>query len=153
MNETVIDVVPIKRRKGRPCKMTPQCIKILCDAIGRGLPANHACAIAGVSFQTFSSFRNMNAAFAQVLNEATARGVEKRLQQIIQASDTGDWRASAWLLERTQPDSFARSRLEVTGANGAPLSANVRFYLPQKESAVVETIVDVSVLENGGGHD
>jgi hypothetical protein len=61
-------------------------------------------------------------------------GISRRLKRIETASESGDWRASAWLLEHTQAEHFARSRVEVTGADGAPLVGSVVLYLPQKGS-------------------
>jgi hypothetical protein len=45
-----------------------------------------------------------------------------------------DWHAAAWYCEHVFPDSFSKSRLELTGANGSPLSAAVALYLPAKDS-------------------
>jgi hypothetical protein len=36
-------------------------------------------------------------------------------------------------LEHLHPGAYARNRLEVTGADGAPLAGAVAVYLPQKD--------------------
>jgi hypothetical protein len=67
--------------------------------------------------------------FQQRLDEAIARGVEARLLKIQQASDAGDWRASAWLLEHTEPSGqFCKSRVQVEAVGQFAHS----FVIPQK---------------------
>jgi hypothetical protein len=84
--------------------------------------------------------------------------VEKRLKKIEDASNAGDWRASAWLLEHCQAQYFARNRIEVTGADGAPLTGAIAVYLPQKDNGhggrpVVTTVESRKELSNGNGND
>jgi hypothetical protein len=53
-----------------------------------------------------------NDKFAEQVEAAIAKGVESRLAKIESASKSGDWRAAAWLLEHTQPEYFAKSRVQ-----------------------------------------
>jgi hypothetical protein len=87
----------------------------------------------GVSYQALSDYRKRNERFAAALARAIARGADARLKKIETASASGDWRAAAWLLEHCQPEHFAKNRIEVTGADGAPLTGVVAVYLPQKD--------------------
>jgi hypothetical protein len=100
------------------------------------LPYVHACAIAGICDQVWRNWKRDDPAFRARVDRAIARGVERRLKKIDRASNAGDWRASAWLLEHTQPQHFARNRIEITGADGQPLAGAIAVYLPQKESAL-----------------
>src|ERR1035441_4270306 len=85
-----------------------------------------------------------------------ARGVDARLKRIVEATST-DWRAAAWLLEHCQPQHFGKTRLEVSGTDGAPLIAGVTLFLPRKEGATIEAglVVDSPALlersPNGNG--
>lgn len=103
------------KRNGRPTVQTPARAKIICNALARGLPFVHACAIAGISGQTFSDWRRRDSAFQLQIEEAIARGVEARLKKIEEASAAGDWRASAWLLEHCPGsfEHFAKTRVQV----------------------------------------
>jgi hypothetical protein len=101
------------------------------------MPFSLSCAVARISVATFCSWKGSDSGFRQRIEEAIASGVERRLEKIEAASEAGDWRASAWLLEHCQPQHFARNRVEVTGADGAPLTAGVSLYLPKK-GAIVE---------------
>jgi hypothetical protein len=86
---------------------------------------------------SFCKYRAENEDFSQRIQEAIATGIDERLRVIQEAAKT-DWRAAAWYCERVHAEHFARNRVELTGANGAPLSlsAGVQIYLPQKESPV-----------------
>jgi len=97
------------------------------------MPLSLAASAAGIAISTLHAYRNRHTAFAQEVEAAISRGVEARLKKIEDASNAGDWRASAWLLEHTQPQHFARNRIEVTGADGSPLAGTVGIYLPQKQ--------------------
>jgi hypothetical protein len=125
--------------------------KLICDCLSRGMPFVHACAVANISNQTLLDWRREDEQFRQAMETAIAEGVNARLRVIEEAS-ADDWRAAAWLLEHCQPQHFARNRLEVTGADGAPLAAGVQLYLPQKETALVEIAepVETAALTEGG---
>jgi hypothetical protein len=117
-----------KHRLGRRTVQTPERAKIICDALARGLPFVHACAIAGISFQTFSVWRTRDEKFRAEIDRAIALGVERRLKTIETAADTGDWRASAWLLEHCQPEHFSKSRIQVEAVGAIEHS----FVIPQQ---------------------
>ncbi|HXE41971.1 MAG TPA: hypothetical protein VN516_03015 [Candidatus Baltobacteraceae bacterium] len=68
------------------------------------------------------------------------------MQKIESASDSGEWRAAAWLLEHCNPEKFARNRIEVTGADGSPIAAGmIQIYLPRKESIVEGNIIEAEL--------
>jgi hypothetical protein len=104
---------PAKVKVGAPTKRTAQLAKLICEAVGRGIPLTHSCALAGVSYSTFCDWRNEDENFRELLQAAIAEGVNRRLAQIEKAADLGDWRASAWLLEHTQPEHFSKSRVQL----------------------------------------
>jgi hypothetical protein len=101
------------KRLGRPTVRTPARAKIICDGLARGLPFVHACAVAGITFQTFNVWRNRDEKFRAQIDESIAKGVDRRLKKIEDASDAGDWRASAWLLEHCQAEHFSKTRIQV----------------------------------------
>ena len=109
----------MSKKIGRPTVRTPARAKIICNAIGRGLPFVHSCGVAQISFETFSRWRSSDEKFRAQIDEATAKGVSRRLKKIEDAAQT-DWRAAAWLLERCPgaAEFYGRNRLEVTGASG-----------------------------------
>jgi hypothetical protein len=125
---------PVKRRGGRPTKFTPELTRRILKCLGRGMPLTLAVEAAGIEFTTLQVYRRKYPNFAQRVKEAIAKGVERRLKKIEAASNAGDWRAAAWLLEHCQPEHFGRNRVEVTGADGSPLAAAIAIYLPQKDS-------------------
>jgi len=114
-------------RRGRKTVQTPERAKTICDALARGLPYVHACAAAGISFQTFSAWRNRDETFRQQIEAAIAVGVAARLAIIDRAAITGDWRAAAWLLEHCQPEHFSKSRIQIEAVGQLEHS----FVIPQ----------------------
>ena len=102
--------LPTVRKRGRRSLRTPERAAAIADALGRGLAVSAACAIAGIGTRTFHTWRNNNVAFQDQIEEAISRGIDNRLKRIEAASDSGDWRASAWLLEHTT-DMFSKQRV------------------------------------------
>jgi len=98
--------------RGAPKKRSPQLAKLLAAAIKRGIPLTHAASLAGISFQTFCTWRNEDHRFRELIERAVAEGINARLRKIESASEQ-DWRAAAWLLEHTQPQHFALTRVQV----------------------------------------
>ncbi|HLX73035.1 MAG TPA: hypothetical protein VKV04_25700 [Verrucomicrobiae bacterium] len=133
-NENTSTPTPVKRNKGGcPTKFTPERRKRLIQLIARGLPFSHACSAVKISFQSFTNYRRQHEDFREEIERAVAKAVDKRLRIIEQAADEGDVSSAKWLLEHLHPQYFARNRIEVTGANGAPLTGAIAVYLPQKD--------------------
>ena len=111
-------------------------MEVCIDLISRGVPAQHACAASGVRRKDFDyvlkhheilSNRIANARFQAVeslKNEiANAGKLQKRKRTInhsngavttIEDEIVGDWKASAWLLERFDRDNFGPTAGHVT---------------------------------------
>ena len=124
---------PAPRATGRPTKFCHELVEEICKHLGDGVPMDYAAALCGVSGESVRNWRTKYPRFDQSVCEAIARGVQSRLAVIKKAAES-DWRAASWWLEHVLPERFARNRLEVTGADGAPLSAGVQLYLPQKQA-------------------
>jgi hypothetical protein len=140
MSPTYSVAAPRRGKPGRPTKFNPKTVKRVLCCVEKGMPLSLASSAAGFSYTTLSDYRAKHPQFAEALKRSIAKGVEKRLKKIEDASDAGDWRASAWLLEHCQPEHFAKNRIELTGANGGPLAAGIGIYLPKKDAGAEPTI-------------
>ena len=131
--------LPARRKKpGRPSKFTRQTRERILRAVGKGMPLTHAASVANISLQSLITYRRDCPKFAAALEQAVAKGVEKNLEVIERATLSEDegirLSAAKWYLEHVHPESFARNRIEVTGANGSPLAAAIAIYLPAKDT-------------------
>lgn len=136
---------------GRHSKFTPETRARILRCAEKGLPLALCAKAAGITYTTLCNYRNADPDFNVEVGEAIVRGVEKRLKKIEDASEAGDWRAAAWMLEHCLPEHFAKNRIEVTGADGSPLGASVAIFLPQKDDGT-KPAIDVNQtkeLENG----
>ena len=105
---------------GRPTKLNPTIQGLLCDAIVKGLPFNHACSLVGISYQTMrewmkkgkNQLEGLYRDFYVAIKKSEALVVQNALESIHSASRAGTWTASAWLLERRYPEQFGRKRLQ-----------------------------------------
>lgn len=114
-----------KRKTGRPSKLTPERIKVLCAAVEAGMTLAHAAECADIHPDTFSRWINSEEArfidLRRALTRAKARGILTRLKRIQTAGRT-DWRADAWWLEATTNGAYSRKvKHEVTGQGGGPI--------------------------------
>lgn len=124
----------VTKRRGRPTVFTRVTRNRLAELISAGVPIVHACAACRVSLSGFHSYRASHPAFAARIERSTAEAIEKHLRLIIRAAESGDAACSRWFLERVHPAHFARTKIELTGADGQPLAAAIALYLPQKDS-------------------
>jgi hypothetical protein len=130
----------LKHPGGRPTKFTPAALRKILRSARRGLPLTLIAKGIGMTTQCLINYRKAHDHFELALQRSIAKGVDARLRKIQEACDAGDWRAAAWMLEKSHPEFFAKNRLEVSGPDGAPLSAGVQLDLPRKDGgAVVET--------------
>jgi hypothetical protein len=101
------------KRGGRPTKFKPELVQMVLRCLEKGMPLKLTCDACGISHQTLITYRQKHPKFADAMLGAIAKGVEKRLEKIQTASDAGDWRAAAWLLEHCQPEHFAKTRIQI----------------------------------------
>jgi hypothetical protein len=120
-------------RRGRPTKFCKEIADNIAGLISHGMPITYASAVAGISHETYHTWQRKYSQFREQIAAARARGIAARLAVISKAIDAGDVRAAMWWLEHVHPEHFARNRVEVTGANGGPLTAGIGIYLPQKD--------------------
>ena len=115
-------VVP--RKPGRPSKLTPQRKDKILAAVRCGASFKTACGAAGIHESTFYRWQERGAEqdapseyreFCEDLTHAEEEGNAARVALIMRAAKT-DWRAAAWLLERTNPDRWSmRYKIEHSG--------------------------------------
>jgi hypothetical protein len=89
------------------CKYSPERVAVIVSAIETGCPAAHAARAAGISDTTFYDWKKEFPEFRDAIAQAESRGMLKRLEAIQKAADSGQWTASAWVLERRFPQLFA----------------------------------------------
>lgn len=84
--------------------------------------------------------------------------LEDALGSIATAARDGEWRAGAWLAERTRPQDYA-ARTELTGAGGGPVQVQTLVDVVRQaaEHAAQEAAADAAgrsiVLDNDGTPD
>ena len=139
---------------GRPTVRTPEAAARILQAVSIGAPLVHAARAAKICYATLAAWRNEDPEFKERLEHAISLCVEKRLKTIQDAADAGDWRASEAWLRLVLPQEFSRSRLEITGSDGAPLTAGLQLYLPKKELPTIEAgdPVEVPALADRSGN-
>lgn len=119
----------------RPHKFTPDVVAAILQNVEAGLSFKIAAEDAGVSYDTFNDWKQgrfprsskdnpvtaeLKSQFSEGLTRARAAGIKGHHQHVALAGKT-EWRASAWLLERIEPETYARNRLELTGKDGGPI--------------------------------
>ncbi|MEO5804408.1 MAG: hypothetical protein ABIR24_12850 [Verrucomicrobiota bacterium] len=134
MSETK-KIVP--KKIGRPSKFTATMRARLIRAVARGLPFSMACSAAGICHQTLCDYRRQHPKFAAQIEKAVALAVEKRLKIIEASARLGDVNSAKWMLEHLHPSLFARSRIEISGVNGSPVSVGYVVFLPPKDADVI----------------
>jgi hypothetical protein len=115
----------------RTTSLTPEVHKHIVRLVRSGVPFSTACDAAGVACSTGKLWRaNGNKpdavepylSFSADYARARAYAERQRLKVIKMAASTGDWRAAAWLLERSNPNRYGETkRTELSGRKGKPI--------------------------------
>jgi hypothetical protein len=82
-------------------------------SIEKGLPFSLACSRAGVSHEFFIQWRQDDPEFESLVAQACSVSVEHNLEVVRRAAANGDWKAAAWMLERSHPKMFSRPEVQV----------------------------------------
>jgi hypothetical protein len=162
-----------KHKMGRPSLLTDETEERIVSAVRGGAYLDDASAYAGISRHTlFSWMRDGRAAaereeqgellsereqrlvnFLNAVEKARADASIRNLMVIQQAAQEGNWQASAWYLERTNPKKWGRHEtVEITGADGGPVQVEVsakdtlRTKFEAAERAALE-VLDVAEIE------
>jgi hypothetical protein len=122
---------------GRPSKHSREAVSAILRGLRRGFPVTLACEAGGICVATFNLWRRKHEKFDLQVRKALVTGIQRRfavIENCLNSKDEGvKLSAAKWMLEHCSPEHFARQRMELTGADGAPLSGAVAIYLPRKD--------------------
>ena len=135
--------------------------KAMVDARRHGLPLRMCAAMAGISERTLRTWMDkgeedmmigLDSPFARLsraMRMANGAYVMERMEKINEASDAGNWQASAWLLERTEPQDYSQAT-RVEAKVGAQADVTIVADVPQRtEVPVVEVRKAGDAAEDG----
>ena len=117
--------MPARPGAGRPTKYSPEVVKRITDALRGGNTRRAACAAGDISQETFARWLADNADFMDAVEKAEGEA-ELRNLAVIQDATKTTWQAAAWWLERKHKAEWS-SRVEQTGADGAPVKVIVEY--------------------------
>ncbi len=80
----------------------------LCQWLRKGCSYKDACAMEGISYETFRTWEREKSVFSVALKKAEAECKVARIATILKASEKS-WQAAAWWLERRCPDEYSRT--------------------------------------------
>ncbi len=109
----------------RPSKLTQEVQEKIMQAVQAGNYLDTAANYAGVDGSTMRRWVQKGEApnapepyrtFCTSLKSARAAAEVRSVALIQQAAGGGTWQAAAWYLERSYPDRWGRTRIEVTGS-------------------------------------
>ena len=99
----------------RPSKYTAETLTRVEEALSQGATYQLASAYAGITYETFNTWRGKFSEFSDAVKKAEARAAVGWLAQIERAATEGSWQAAAWKLERRYPDDWGRKeRLDIS---------------------------------------
>ena len=121
-----------KSKAGRKTKLDEKRLKKVVEGITAGLPYDTACALAGITYQTFLNWMRAGEAaesgkffeFFEEVKKAEAIAESVHIANIKNAGKSGVWQADAWMLERRHPEKWGRReqiKQEISGPEGEPL--------------------------------
>jgi hypothetical protein len=120
----------------RPTKLTKEAQERILQAVQAGNYLDTAAQYAGVDGSTMRRWVQKGEApnapepyrsFCTALKSARAAAEVRSVALINQAAGNGTWQAAAWYLERSYPDRWGRTRVEITGSadHAAPIRVEI----------------------------
>jgi hypothetical protein len=138
------------RKKGPPTKKNEVVIKQVLASARLGLPLKICAGRAGITPETLGQWRSKDAELDRRIEQARMEAAERAWKQIMAAGDTGlpnSWQSTAWRLERSHPESFARPEVQLgvqinqTTVNNLTITVDDAEKL-QKRSRPIDAEVD-----------
>lgn len=112
--------------QGRPSKFTDDVKAKLVKALKLGATHELAAMYAGIGASTFYAWKKRAEdgdpeyqEFVETLNQSESIGAIAALEKI---TDSEDWKAAAWLLERRYPEMYGRQKLDVNHSGEVTLA-------------------------------
>lgn len=100
-------------------KYTPEMVAEIIKHLEVGHTDKDACALAGISQDTFYEWIKVHPEFSEAVKKARITAKDQCIKVVRKAAITS-WQAGAWFLERKYRDEFAL-RQELTGEGGNPI--------------------------------
>ncbi len=129
---------------GRRTRLTPEVMRVITNVIAKGGSDKAAYEAVGIGETTFYAWlkkgevaRRSDSVYREFWEGLTrARSLHQmyHLGTINAAADKGDWRASAWILERRYPDVYGKQHLEIKGQHQVESEITIRIAYEQPES-------------------
>ena len=110
---------------GRPTKYNEETVTRVTQALRAGNTRRAACAYANIDQGTFPNWLKQHSDFSDAIEKAEGDAEVRNVAIIQRAADT-TWQAAAWWLERKHKAEWS-SRVEQTGADGAPVKVIVEY--------------------------
>lgn len=102
-------------RKGKKIILTEDLCGRICKYLAMGNYVEDCCKAVGISKSTFYNWKKLGengeepyATFLERVEEAEAKAIVTHVGIIHDTAETGNWLASAWLLERKHPNKFGK---------------------------------------------
>ena len=119
----------------------------ICDYIESGLTAKDAAMLAGITEETYYSWKKTKPEFSESVKKAELELKKKTVKGVLNAGDK-DWRANAWWLERKYTDEFYLNKNE-----SATPTVNMVVYLPERLIDNRKVIEGETITEELNGGD
>ena len=137
------------KKLGRPTKLTPATVNVLCACVGDGLTYKSACGAAGISTESLRNWREEYPELATKLEKARETARATALREI-KAAGAKDWRAHAEWLRLTFPEDYRAPR-EVPIAAVQINQTQSNLVIPQETLALIRRLNSEAAMESTNG--
>lgn len=125
---------PEPPKRGRKTLYTPQIVQQIAQYIELGNTQADAAALVGIHIDTLMTWKNKKPELTEAIKSAQARCRAQHIANVRRHAFGLEgvavrWTASAWWLERTDPERFGqRVKNELTGEGGSPFVVEIRRF-------------------------
>ena len=96
-------------RTYRRTKYCTEIVDAICSGLAAGLSIRAVCGLVNISEQTYYNWKNEHPDFNEAVN-STRPAFESQMLELIKEQAHTDWRAAAWILQKSYPDAYADKR-------------------------------------------